>query len=189
MRARDVDPLRHVRAFGSRLFVECEDRVMANCELCGRPTDAHDQQVRFRLPDPVLRASEQDRAQGTWKTHEDPNAAVMMMVPGLGAFVRALLPVQLTGGHTVTFGVWVSVHADDLKRAFDSWWAPEYVNLTLEGRLANALPPWEVFAAPVSLAVTDPDATPFCVASTDSGLQLVLTREWDHELVLTALPT
>lgn len=70
---------------------------MANCELCGRPTDAHDRQVRFRLPDPVLRASEQDRAQGTWKTHEDPDAAVMMMVPELGAFVRALLPVQLTG--------------------------------------------------------------------------------------------
>lgn len=86
-----------MRAFDSRIIVECEDRVMANCELCGRPTDAHDRQVRFRLPDPVLRASEQDRAQGTWKTHEDPDAAVMMMVPELGAFVRALLPVQLTG--------------------------------------------------------------------------------------------
>jgi len=161
---------------------------MASCELCGRPTDAHDRHVRFRLPDPVLRSSDQDRAPGTWKTDEDPSAAVMMMVPELGAFVRALLPIHLTGGHTVTFGVWVGVHADDLNRAFDSWWAPEYVNLTLEGRLANALPSWQVFGAPVSLAVTDPDATPICVASTDKALQSVLTREWDHESVLAALP-
>jgi hypothetical protein len=28
----------------------------------------------------------------------------------VGAFLRALLPVQLTGGYTVTFGVWVGVH-------------------------------------------------------------------------------
>jgi len=30
----------------------------------------------------------------------------MMQVPGLGAFVGGLLPVRLTGGHTVTYGVW-----------------------------------------------------------------------------------
>ncbi|PVU83080.1 hypothetical protein DDP54_08775 [Cellulomonas sp. WB94] len=114
---------------------------------------------------------------------------MMMVVPELGAVVRALLPVQLTGGHTVTFGVMVGVHADDLKRAFDSWWAPDYANLKFGGRLANALPTWQVLGAPVSLAVTDPDATPFCVASTDSGLQSVLASEWDHELVLAALPT
>jgi hypothetical protein len=112
----------------------------------------------------------------------------MMMVPDVGAFVRALLPVHLTGGHTVTFGVWVGVDPDDLKRAFDTWWSPEYAQLQMDGRLANALPVWEVFGVPVSLAVTDPEATPYCVASADRGLQAVLTNEWDHEPVLSGLP-
>ena len=100
----------------------------------------------------------------------------------------ALLAVRLTGGHTVTFGVWVGVHPDDLKRAFDTWWTPEYAQLQLTGRLANALPAWDVFGAPVSLAVTDPDATPFVVASSDEGLHQVLTSEWDHQSVLADLP-
>jgi hypothetical protein len=161
---------------------------MSTCELCGRSTDSHDRQVRFRLPDPVLRTPEKDELQGTWKTHEDPNAAVMMMVPDVGAFLRALLPVRLTAGHTVTFGVWVGVHPDDLKRAFDTWWAPEYAQLQIEGRLANALPVWDVFGVPVNLAVIDSDATPYCVASPDAELQTVLTKEWDHEPVLAGLP-
>ena len=161
---------------------------MSMCALCGRSMQGHDRQVRFRLPDPVLRAPDQDHAKGTWKTDEDPNAAVMMLVPEVGAFVRALLPVQLTGGHAVTFGVWVGVHPDDLRRAFDTWWTPEYVDLRLDGRLANALPTWEVLGVPVTLAVTDPDTTPFCIRSPDHVLESVLTTEWDHEPVLAGLP-
>lgn len=161
---------------------------MGTCILCGRATESHDRNVRFRLPDPVLRTPEKDQAQGTWKTDDDPNAAVMMMVPHVGAFVRALLPVQLTGGHTVTFGVWVGVHPDDLKRAFDTWWAPEYAHLRMDGRLANALPTWDAFGVQVSLAVTDPQETPYCVASSDIELSAVLTNEWDHEAVLAGLP-
>jgi hypothetical protein len=136
----------------------------------------------------VLRIPEGDELPGTWRTDQDPNAAVMMMVPHVGAFVRALLAVRLTGGHAVTFGVWVGVHPDDLKRAFETWWAPEYAQLQLEGRLANALPAWDVFGVPVSLAVIDPNQTPACVASSDEGLHEVLTREWDHELILAGLP-
>jgi hypothetical protein len=106
----------------------------------------------------------------------------------LGGFVRALLPVQLTGGHTVTFGVWVGVHPDDLRRAFETWWTPEYFHLRLEGRLANALPAWEVLGVPVTLAVKDPEATPYCVGSSSQGLHSVLTNEWDHERILAGLP-
>jgi len=161
---------------------------VSTCVLCGRPVAGHDRHVRFRLPDPVLRAPEQDHREGTWKTDEDPNVAVMMLVPDAGAFVRALLPVQLTGGHTVTFGVWVGVHPDDLRRAFETWWTPEYAHLRLQGRLANALPAWEVFGVPVTLAVKDPEATPYCVGSSNQGLHSVLTNEWDHERILAGLP-
>ena len=66
----------------------------------------------------------------------------------------------------MTFGVWVCVHPDDLKRAYDIWWDPTYPSLMVNGHLANALPGWGHLAAPVDLEVVDPDATPYCVRST-----------------------
>ena len=169
-------------------WLACEDPHVSTCALCGRSLDAHDRHVRFRLPDPVLRLPDQDRSEGTWKSEKDPNAAVMMQVPNVGAFLRALLPVQLTGGYTVTFGVWIGVHSDDLKRAFETWWLPEYTRLTMEGRLANALPAWDVLGVPVEIAVTDPQATPYCVSSSDQQLRSVLADQWEHELILSGLP-
>lgn len=84
--------------------------------------------------------------------------------------------------------MWIGVHPDDLERAFDTWWTPEYAQLAMEGRLANALPAWEVFGVPLTLAVTDPEATPYCVGSSDQQLASVLTDQWEHELVLSDLP-
>lgn len=118
----------------------------------------------------------------------DPNVAVMMQVPNLGAFVRCLLPVRLTGGHTVTFGVWLGVHPDDLKRTFETWWAPTYPELTLDGHLANALPGWGLLAVAAHAEVREPDATPYVVASPDAELNSVLVDEWPHEDVLARLP-
>jgi hypothetical protein len=111
------------------------------CAQCGRVLDAHDRHVRFRFPSLVLDRSQGGLPEGTWLSHEDPGTSVMMQVPGLGAFVRALLPVRLTGGHTVTYGVWVGIHPDDLQRAFAVWWQPGYTGLTFDGALANTLPP------------------------------------------------
>lgn len=161
---------------------------MAACEICGRPTDAHDRHVRFRLPDPVVSTQLQDRAPGTWQTAQNANDSVMMQVPNVGPFVRALLPVRLTGGFTVTYGVWVGVHPDDLQRAFKVWWVPEYAGLRLSGRLGNALQPWGLLAAPVDLAVRNIDHTPYCVSSTDPDLVNVLSQEWPHDDVLSTLP-
>ncbi len=158
------------------------------CDLCGRRADDHDRHVRFSLPDPVLELPDLDDTDGVWTSDPDPHRAVMMQVPDLGGFVRALLPVRLTRGYTVTFGVWVGVHPDDLRRAFDLWWDEKYPTLTLSGRLANAVPGWGLLAAPVDLAVVDPAATPYCVASTNTELAKVLTEEWDHEPVLSQLP-
>ena len=144
--------------------------------------------MRFRLPDPVLQLPDQDDSDGVWKSEPDPTRAVMMMVPNLGGFLRALLPVHLSGGDAVTFGVWVGVHPDDLKRAYDEWWGPGYPSLSMSGRLANALPGWEVLAAPVELEVLDPQATPYCVRSSDAQLSQVLSTEWDKAEVLARLP-
>jgi hypothetical protein len=158
------------------------------CEICGGPVDAHDRQVRFRLPEPVLDSPAQERVRGAWLSHESPETSVMMQIPGVGAFVRALLVVRLVGGHAVTYGVWAGVHPYDLQRAFRVWREPEYENLRLEGALANSVPPWGLLAAPVTLAVKDPEHTPCCVGSSDHMLSRVLGQEWPHEDVLEALP-
>jgi hypothetical protein len=157
-----------------------------DCALCGRPVPGHDRHVRFGLPDPVLSTPERERAAGVWLSHADANSSVMMQVPAVGPFVRALLPVRLTGGYTVTFGVWIGVAPPDLQRAFESWWSPDYPQLRLTGRLANALPCWGLLAAPVDLAVRDPEHTPYCVASPDPALAAVLDDEWPHEEILAA---
>jgi hypothetical protein len=80
--------------------------------------------------------------------------------PRVGPFVRALLFVRLVGGYAVTYGVWVGVHPDDLQRAFRVWWEPEYEHLRLGGALVNLVPPWGPLAAPVTLAVKDPNIRP-----------------------------
>ena len=158
------------------------------CGMCGGPVDAHDRQIRFRLPEPVLDSPGQERVPGAWLSHESPEASVMMQVPGVGPFVRALLVVRLTGGYAVTYGVWVGVHPSDLQRVFRVWWAPEYENLRLDGALANSVPPRGLLAAPVSLAVKDPDHMPYCVSSPHPMLSRVLGEERPHNDVLETLP-
>lgn len=116
------------------------------------------------------------------------NESVMMQVNGVGAFVRAILPVRLSGGHSVTFGVWVAIAPAELQRVFEVWWKPEYAHLTLDGYLANEVMPWGLLKSHVTLNVLDPDQTPYCVSSNSSGLNAVLSQEWAHKEVLDALP-
>ncbi|GAB3261390.1 hypothetical protein GCM10027425_24780 [Alteromonas gracilis] len=163
---------------------------MPTCQICGGQTCEHDRHVRFRLPDPVLSLPEQEHTEGTWMSDQagGANQSVMMRVPGVGDFLRALLPVSLSGGYSVTYGVWVGVRPEDLKQAYDVWWDPSYVEFKVEGLLANAIQPWGLLGTPVNLAVTDPDATPVCVASNDPALEDVLRLEWPHQQVLGPLP-
>jgi hypothetical protein len=129
-----------------------------------------------------------DDAPDTWFSHDDANTSVMMSVRGVGDYVRALLPVRLTGGFTVTYGVWIAVSADDLKQAYDVWWDLSYGDLRLDGFLANGIEPWGLVGSHVSLTVADPEETPYCIESSNDGLSAVLTDEWPHELVLSTLP-
>lgn len=156
------------------------------CSLCGSSLDAHDRHVRFTLPDPVLALPEQEQTSGTWMSHASASKSVMMQVPGVGAFVRALLPVKLAGGHTLTFGVWLGVRPADLQSIFAVWTKPEYVDLQVHGRLANAIPPWGLLATPIDAIVRSIDETPYCDHSSDEQLNRVLHDEWPHELVLSA---
>ena len=76
-------------------------------EMCGRPVGTNNRQIRFRLPEPVLESPGQERVPGACLSHENPEASVMMQIPGVGPFVRALLVVRLNGRYAVTYGLWV----------------------------------------------------------------------------------
>lgn len=163
--------------------------VTSLCRQCGRPLSEHNRHVRFRLPDPVAALSDWEQTEGLWSTHPDPNVAVMMQVPNVAPFIRCMLPVTLTGGYGITFGVWVAVHPDDLQRAFAVWWSDDYVHLQLSGHLASALPGWGLLRAPVVAKVQHPDETPYITASDDDELARVLHDVWAHDEVLPMLPT
>jgi hypothetical protein len=113
-----------------------------------------------------------------------PRESVMMEVPNVGAFVRVLFPIRLTGGFSLTYGLRLEVSPADLRSTFDIWFDPAYANLQLNGRLANPVLPWGLLGAPVAAVVRDPDQTPYCASSSDETLNRVLTDEWDHEMVL-----
>ena len=158
------------------------------CAICGSKAGEHDLNIRFRLPEPMLRDPQQLDVDELWMSESDPDRAVMIQHPQYGGFVRALLPIRLINKHTVTYGVWVGIHPDDLHRAFDVWWAPEYQSLKLNGRLANPISQWDIYGKHVELAVIDPDATPVCVGSDDDVLRLVLSEAWDHKPGVDAGP-
>jgi hypothetical protein len=109
-----------------------------------------------------------------------------MYVPGAGAFVRALLPIRLTDGHSLTYGVWLAVETDRLKSIDKAWTAPSYPELRISGQLANAIPPWGMLGAPVEAVVRNVEHIPYCDQSSDPLLHSVLHDEWPHDLVLGA---
>jgi hypothetical protein len=151
------------------------------CPSCGRPLDAHDRNVRLLLPDPVLAVPESERADRTW------GADAMMQVQGIGAFIRVLLPIHLSGGFSLTVGTWLAIDPATLPGVWASWETPAYASLTLEGFLANRIPPWgdDVLGASATAAVRDPEQYPYVVSSQQATLEAVLTTEWPHAEILS----
>jgi hypothetical protein len=152
---------------------------MANgqCPTCGRPLDEHNRHLRFGVPEPVLGIPEAERPARTWGND------VLMQVEDVGAFVRILVPVTLSGGYKITYGAWLSVSPQDLRRAWEVWRLPSYADLRLDGVLANMLPGWEddTYAKPVTASVLDVEQIPYAVDSQDPFMRRVLNDEWPHE--------
>jgi hypothetical protein len=154
------------------------------CSTCGHLLGFHDRHIRFVLPDPVLDTTGRGHVSRTWMSHENGRRIRDEQVPDLGAFVRALLPITLTQGHTITYSVWVAIDPLDLPNVFNVWFQPAYRDLRVSGRLANAISPWGPLFAPVEVVVRDRDHTPYCDHSDDPALNQVLHDEWPHEVVL-----
>jgi hypothetical protein len=146
--------------------------------------DEHNRHIRFSRPDVVFAMSPESLAGNTWG--DDP----LLAVKDVGLFVRTLLPVNLTGGYTVTFGVWLTVESETLHNAWQVWHEPEYSDLRIAGELANALPPWgdQVLGKHVRTEVRDPNAIPYVCGTHDPLVARILTDEWPHDQVLPHLP-
>jgi hypothetical protein len=153
------------------------------CSECGRPLDAHDRNIRLRLPESVLGLSEEERAERSWSSPKTDH----LEVQGVGSFVRSLLPIQLSGGFSLTYGVWLQVDPATLRRAWEIWDRQDYAGLTLEGRLANAVPPWgeRLLQKRVKAIVVDPSELPVIVFGSDPAIDDVLRQVWRHDEVLS----
>jgi hypothetical protein len=152
------------------------------CPECGRPLDDHDRHVRLRLPDPVLAIPEPERADRIW------GGDTLLQVQAVGAFVRVLLPIRLTDGHSLTIGTWLAIDPAQLGQVWENWNTDEYRRLVLDGYLANAIEPWgtSLLGAPASARVRDPEELPYLTDSQDPELKRVLTDEWPHDPILRA---
>jgi hypothetical protein len=155
---------------------------VSRCAVCGSAHVGGDHRhIRFRLPDPLLGRDGWQDGEHVWSDDPDPMRATLLYVPPVGCFVRCLLPIHLTGGRTLTYGVWLGVPPDSMRRTVEVWHAPEYAGLVLDGLLANAVPPWGLLTAPARAVVRDPDATPYVSESADPALARVLADEWSDE--------
>lgn len=150
------------------------------CAQCGQPTSPTDRHVRFSWPD-ALYGEDPTTIEGLWLSHDTPEASVMLQTAD-AAFVRVLLPIRLDDGGSVTYGVWWQVEVEDMHRAFAVWTAPEYVDLRLEGRLANDVPPGQAVGAAGIAVVRDPDQTPYVDDSNHPLLNRLLVETWPATL-------
>ena len=114
----------------------------------------------------------------------------MVAARGMGQFIRVLLPVRLSGGYDVRYGTWLSVTAEEARRAWEMWEQPNYVDLELSGFLANAIPPWGdgLLGAQAQARVRKQDELPYIVASSNELLSLVISKEWPHADMLDSFP-
>jgi hypothetical protein len=135
----------------------------------------------MRLPDPVLVVPEEERRTRTWGSEQ-----ALMQVQGTGAFVRVMLPIQLTDGYTLTVGTWLAIDPAKLNEVWEIWDTNRYKDLSLDGYLANSIAPWgqALLGAPATARVRNPAENPYVDSSPDPTLQRVLSEQWPHNEVL-----
>jgi hypothetical protein len=158
----------------------------SRCAHCGRELSDRDRHVRFGLPDVVFARPEADRQAAWMMPTEKPDLLAFEQK----RFVRALLPVQLDDGASVTFGTWLEIALADFNHAVEVWLDDAYGDLVIDGQIANAVPPWcdEVIGRPCTARVLAHDQIPYVIASTDALLARILTGSWPASTIVASLP-
>ncbi|GLY51283.1 hypothetical protein Lesp01_49390 [Lentzea sp. NBRC 102530] len=110
-----------------------------------------------------------------------------VLFDGSDAYVRCVLPVELTGDLELWFGAWMQVSPDQAEHAAAVWDAPGYASLKFTGTFAHDLKPWDgLRGAPVTAEVHEPEDLPEYV--THPLLGTVADRDEVLSGYLVALP-
>lgn len=157
------------------------DDHLPGCSCCGAPLDAVDLDIRSELPDAIRALPAEERAKA-WGNSD------FQRIPGVGGFLRCLMPVRLTGGGSVTYSVWLKLDDDQLRHANAVWREPAYADLKLHGEVANVIQPWPaLLGEPARAEVRDQGTLPYLVAEEGTLLARVLGEEWDRDDVLSRI--
>ncbi|MFC5908422.1 DUF6348 family protein [Streptacidiphilus monticola] len=155
---------------------------------CGGRLDPEHPGFDLELPHLVAELSEEERTQ---RVRADTGA--IMIVEGVGNFLKVRLPIRLDDGRTVVYLCWVYLQApviDDLVQRFETGAVEGH---RFEGLLCNAIPPWggELLRAPVVLGgqrikADGRVARTEVLGSSHPLLSRVLQQTWPADLVLGA---
>ena len=158
----------------------------ARCAYCGAQLDAHQRSVRYQLPDVLFALPDADK-EALWLA---PSVAADLAAYGTRGFVRVLIPIHLDDDDSVTFGAWLELTYDDFERVLRTWTTDRYGGLEIEGRLANALPPWgsQLLGRHCRAAVLVESQIPYVVSSSDPVLLGILKGRHGATEVRSALP-
>jgi hypothetical protein len=154
------------------------------CYVCGQPLDEHNLAWDYPYPDTLWHMSDEDR-----------NAAItfssrmVIIAPGDGSFLKALLRIPLTNGLEASLGVWLAITDRELwdevmaaARDDDRW-----PGISIRGYLTNAIQPWpQLFASPVIANPPGPGKVPIITGSGNPELRAVLADSWPEELMVAA---
>jgi len=155
------------------------------CHCCGQRVPEGNLAWDYPEPDPLFFLSEEERA--IRLTVQTPQVVI---VKGLGNFIRAILPVPVEHDREATFGVWLNIpelHEWNRVIAAASRGGDAWGGVKFAGRLATAVHPWpEVFGSWTQAVVPGPDTVPRLVHSTDPLLAKVLTDRWPEETIRSA---
>lgn len=150
------------------------------CSCCGGALDEFDRHLRFRLPDVVAALPDAEHTTGVGLSDREPDRADFLESADHGCFVRSLLRLPLTGGYTLTFGVWLEVSPETAQQIGRLWSSELYFTLRFEGRLANELPLVGALGAPVTASAPVPaDGLPLVRTSSDPSLAQALAHPLD----------
>lgn len=96
------------------------------------------------------------------------------------AYVRCVLPVDLTGELELWFGAWMRVSPEAARHAADVWDGPGYASLSFTGTFSHDIKPWDgLRGAEVAAEVHEPGDLPEYVEHP------LLGTTWDRDEVLS----
>ncbi len=134
--------------------------------------------ITFNHPDVIFEIHPQ--LLDTWG--EDP----FLAIKNVGFFLRVVMPVRLDDGSRVDFGTWLEIHAEAFRTAWQTWNAPEYSDLSVQGYVANDIAPWGKFPhVLVKASVGNVDEVPALSSCEDPQVMRIIEEAWPRDYVLS----